>query len=215
MAKIEPSALITQITGRLSGQIAQIWKGEIILRRYTPPRNPRTVSQAKLRGLSADYAGAYDKLNTAQKAEWESYAEAIEDVMTGQDTYIRNNVRLIYADHVSLSEIVVPPDPPAPPTAPADFAVAYDGGDDEFDLTWTTPNSASLWVQASYCPQVGYNTTYYPMWKFTETVVSTAQVIHFSATNYSAPRYFLFHIRTIDACGEISAWSSTLREQKS
>lgn len=214
MAKITPSALISQISGRLMGQVAQVWKGEIILRESPPPPKSRSVSQAKLRGLSSDYAGAYDSLNSAQKAEWEAYADAIADVMTGMDSYVRNNVRLIYADHGSLTAITNPPDPPAPPTIPAGFAVSYDGGDDEFDLEWTSPDANDLYVQASFSPQVGYNNTLFPKWKFAETVVSDVLIININAVNYSSPRYFRFRIRTIDPSGEISAWSSTLRANK-
>lgn len=196
------------------GQVAQAWKGEIILREAPPPPKSRSVSQAKLRGLSSDYAGAYDQLNSAQKAEWEAYADAIEDVMTGMDSYVRNNIRLIYADHGSLTAITNPPAPPAPPTAPANFSVAFDAGDNEFDIEWTSPDANDLYVQASFSPQVGYNDTLFPKWKFAETVVSDVLIIHISAASYSSPRYFRFRIRTIDPCGEISAWSSTLRENK-
>lgn len=214
MAKITPSALISEIKGKMGGNTIQMWKGEIILRGLFNPRQAYSESQTKLRGLASDYAGAYDGLSSTQKAEWDAYADALTDVMTGMDAYVRNNVRLIYADHVSLTAITNPPDPPAPPTAPASFAVSFDAGDNEFDLTWTTPNSASLWVQAFYSPQVGYNNSLFPAWKFDSTVVSSAQVIHVSAVRYASPRILRFRIRVIDDCGETSAWSSTISDDK-
>lgn len=214
MAKITPSSLVSEITGKFAGHVFQMWKGQIVIRAYTPPTQPRTQKQQLIRGIVNNLAGDWSDLSGAQQTNWDDYAAELPDVMSGFNSYIRNNTKLLYADHVSLTQITTPPDPPNPPTSPTDFTVTYDGGDDEFDLEWTAPNDASLWVQAFVSPRAAYKDKTSPMWNFIETVVSTALVINYDASDYTSPRYFRFRIRVIDAYGEVSAWTDTKIDSK-
>lgn len=214
MAKITPTALVSEITGKLQGHVLQMWKGQIVIREFTQPTQPRTEKQQFIRGIINNLAGNWSDLSDAQQTLWNTYAASLTDVMSGFNAYIRNNTKLLYADHTSLTQITTPPDPPNPPTSPSDFTATYDGGDDEFDLAWTAPSSASLWVQAFVSPRATYKDKISPMWSVIETVVSTALTINYDASDYASPRYFRFRLRVIDAYGEVSAWTDTKTASK-
>lgn len=215
MAKITPSALVSEITGKINGHVLQMWKGQITLKRFTPTRQPRTFNQTRIRRYLSNFAGRWYSLSSGNQAAWATYADALPDVMTPANAFSRNNMRLLYADHTDLTEIDAPPDPPDPPTAPAGFGVSYDAGDDEFDLEWSTPDHSDFYIQGFYSPQAGYRNRTSLMWNFIETVQSTDKVIHMDVSAYDAPRFFAFRLRVIDCTGEISTWTETERWLKS
>lgn len=214
MAKITPTALVSEITGKFQGHVLQMWKGQIIIRAYTQPTQPRTEKQQLIRGIMNNLAGEWSDLSDAQQTFWNTYAASLDDVMSGFNAYVRNNTKLIYANHGSLNQITTPPDPTNPPTSPTDFQVNYDPPDDEFDITWTAPDDANLWIQAFVSPRAAYKDKTSPMWSFIETIASTTFVMRYDASDYTSPRYFRFRLRVIDAYGETSAWTNIITRNK-
>jgi len=214
MAKITPTSLVSEIKGKLNGHVLQMWKGQIVIRAYTEPTQPRSEKQQLIRGIMNNLAGEWSNLSDGQQTLWNTYAASLTDVMSGFNAYVRNNTKLIYADHVSLTQITTPPDPTDPPTPPSDFTATYMLPADEFDIGWTAPNDGSLWIQAFVSPRAAYKDKISPMWSFIETVVSTALVINYDASDYTSPRYFRFRLRVIDAYGEVSAWTDTKVDSK-
>lgn len=208
MAKVTPSALISEITGRIDGHVFSMWKGQIVLKSFTNPTQPKSEAQQKIRGFYSNLSGKYYALSAINKTEWQIYADALPEVMSGYNAFIRNNTRLLYANHPLLVEITTPPDPPAPPDAPVGFTASYDSGDDEFDLTWTTPIEPSLFIQAFFSPKVGYHNDISPHWAFLVSQRSHEGPIHMDASGYSSPRTIRFRLRVIDPCGEISAYTT-------
>jgi len=205
MAKVTPSALVSAITGRMAGNVFQMWKGQIIIKGYATPRLTKSEKQQFVKGLISNLAGKYHALSDADQAAWDAYAALLEDEMSGFNAYVRNNTRLLYTKHEDLVEISTPPDPPAPPDAATGFLVTYEAGPDRFRLWWTTPDELGLYVTAFYAPQLCYDNSVWATFKETPTVASTANIIYVSAVNWAGPRTVQFKLRVIDLYGEISA----------
>jgi hypothetical protein len=214
MAKITPSALISAITGRMDGNVFQMWRGQIIIKGYTTPRLTKSEKQQFIKGLISNLAGKYDTLSDGNKTAWEDYAALLPDEMSGFNAYVRNNTRLLYTQHGDLIEITTPPSPPNPPDAPTSFSATYEAGPDRFRLYWLTPDIYNLYVTGSYSPQLAYDNSVWAKWKIAQTVASSANIIYIDASKYTATRTVQFKLRVIDLNGEISAETAVISATK-
>jgi len=209
MAKITPSALITEIKGKWHADTFQMWKGSIIVRRTTPPTQHPKASKARYRGLVSDIAGKYDALSDAQKTGWACYAELLPVVMSGFNAFLRNNTVLVYPDHPGLCFISDAPTTYAPPTTPHPLSVDYLSATDEFCVYWTSPVLASYYTQVYYSPQTGYNDTNYAKFSQAGTVPAAQKYFSMSANPYPSGTIVRFRARNVHVLGEVSAWTDT------
>lgn len=214
MAIITPSALIDEIKGRFNGDVFQMWKGILYRRKGTFPRQPKTTSQTLIRSLVSSLSGEFDGLSSARKTAWDYYAGQLPTSMSGFNTWIRNNGKLLYADYSTLIKIYDPPEVPSAPSAPTSFSLTYDATNDRWEASWSTPTAVNLYVQLFLSIVTGYRDTLFPMWSFSSTKPAHQSPIYHSAGDYISGTQVRGHLRVLDEDGQASSWTSTKEATK-
>jgi hypothetical protein len=89
MAIIQPSGIISSITGKFSGAVIQGGKGGLQLRTRVVPRNPRTNFQAIARNRFAFYSSIWTQIDPVTQQEWR---DATDTEVTGNALFCQCNV---------------------------------------------------------------------------------------------------------------------------
>ena len=74
--KVQYAPLITSASGRMEGIVATRWKGIPIMRRFTPPSQPRTDAQVDVRNRFRNANKLYPIGTEAFRDSWMQYAES-------------------------------------------------------------------------------------------------------------------------------------------
>ena len=207
MAIVTPSALVESITGRIGGDVLETWRGINYIRSGPFPKQARIKLQQSIRGLVNTYAGKWSGLTSGQRTGWNYYANGLPAEQSGFNSYVANNLKLLYALYSTLVEQAAAPAWPSAPNAPVGFGLAYAAGPDVFNASWTTPSSTILYVQCFRSIQTGRNEGNFPTWTFVETVGSLFFPIAIDASPYPSGTVLRARIRTIDEQGEVSSFS--------
>lgn len=210
MAKIEYSALLNRISGKLAGTILSTTKGISYLKQHNPrPTNHRTQKQIEIRGQISDLAGQWYSLSDTQKSLWETYASMLPKPMSGINAYISTNQRLIYYLGQSAQR-AAPPPTPSTPEHPQGVSVAPHGTSD-FCISWTRPTDPNTHVVVDYRPVMGIERTTSQQWKF--GAVATSNLLSaLVTTDYDVGTIVKFKVRTIDTYGRASPWTHVLEK---
>ena len=214
MPKITPSALISEIKGRLKGSVFQMWRGQICLRGFNPGRFSMNPGRARFQGFANDIAGCYYLLSDSQKNNWISYSDLLPTQMSGFDAFFGRNHTNLCASHPDLVFRSASPSTYNPPSTPSPFSVSYLPALDSFCLSWTSPALSSLYVQGFFAPQIGYDQKSSPPFRMIETVASSLLCLSLPVPDYSSGRNFYFKVRSLNAYGEPSVYSSILTRNK-
>ena len=215
MAKITPSALITQIKGKWHGDVFQMNRGAIVVRKAGTPHRPNKASRSAIQGTISTLAGCYDDLTATHKTSWACYQELLPTAMSGFNAFVSLNTVIISSGHPSLSPSHCAPASYTVPVSPAPIAVSFCSLSDLFCVTWTTPFAAGNYVQAQYAPQGGYSNLKSPAWRLGETVAAARLYWNLSSSQFPTGTVFRFRARTIITTGEISPWTELISKTKS
>lgn len=130
------------VRGRFGvGPVFSIWRGLNYARIFAVPTNPRSTRQLVMRGYITDASRAWGGLTDAQRAGWETFAEAQNRKnVFGQD-FTTSGFNEYCALYVMASDIGETPVSDAPTTsAPllvTDGAITAGSGSGEIDVDWT------------------------------------------------------------------------------
>jgi hypothetical protein len=210
MAKLILSSLVDQISGKFNGDVIQTWRGITYRRKGTSPRNPRTVLQASTRQSWSYLSGSYDSLSVEFKADWDYYATLLTGPMSGFNSFMQLNQRLLSANYTTLVKLYDAPSEYTPPAGPEDFALTYNSTYDRWEATWSTPADYDLFVQTEISAVTGYRDTLFPAWALFDTVPSADGIIYIDASVYAAGTQMRARARVINQNGEVSAYTATL-----
>ena len=214
MAKITPSALITQIKGKWHGDTFQMWKGAIISHRTAKPRQANTPNRATWKGAASDIAGCYDTLSASDKTSWLCYADLLPTQMSGFNAFLGRNAAAILANHAGLCLYFTAPSVYSTPSAPTPLCVAYSAATGYYCVTWTTPTGATQYIQAQFAPQVARSNAKYPSWRNAQTVSAALLHLDLDGSGYPTGTLIRFRARTLNSYAEPSAWSITTHDTK-
>jgi len=123
MAKIVFSGLVSNVTGKLGGDIMRKGRSGVTLMDGYKPSGMGSSRQRIHRGRINNYSGQWYSLTSLQKNLWNKYASLSSGVMAGFDAYIKLNIRLASADHDDLTSITAPPASPSTPVHIEGFEV--------------------------------------------------------------------------------------------
>ncbi|MEJ2626959.1 MAG: hypothetical protein P8078_00155 [bacterium] len=211
MAKVQYTAIVNEIKGRLANQIFSHQKGtDYIAIRGSSQTNPNTLRQQKVRGHMAKLNTAWSSLTPTQQNLWQSFAKMSHSYKTGRGAFRGLNQKLLSADHPSLGCIDTPPITPGTPTFPTGFCVSA-AGSCQMQITWSGPANASTFITAYFhlhdgfccifptygnCPTTGESSK--P--RFIGTCVSSAGTIYH---NHAWPvgTLLFYYILAMDAYG--------------
>lgn len=113
MARIKPSALVSDIRGKIGGSVFQKASSGLVVRAKSTPINKRTASQIISRNIAFLTTTAWLQLSAADRDQWANYVQynpvnqrnSRELLISGQQAFLKfNNYRLQY----SLSILTVP-----------------------------------------------------------------------------------------------------------
>lgn len=105
MARILPSALVSDIRGKVGGTLFQGSNAGLVAKALNTKASPRSIAQSRLKSVNAYVQGAWRSLSASQRETWKQFAafvkvaqkNNIQRVISGQQLFIRSNViRLMY-----------------------------------------------------------------------------------------------------------------------
>lgn len=208
MAKIEYSALVNRIKGRVSFSVLSNWKGIGIIKRHNSgPRQPRSEAQQQVRGFLNDLAGEWYALTSTQKELWDAWVAMFHLPMTGLNAYAKFN-QVLQKYFPGMTKKTAPPSTPDTPEHPRGVAVVALGLAD-FCFTWTNPTDAAETMVVDDWAMPGRDSVTSPRWAFAASAGADAMAL-LVATTYPAGTVMKFRARTVDADGRVSPWSHTL-----
>lgn len=205
MAKIIPSALISQIVGKSRGSCFQMWKGKNVMRSSPAPKSNDRASAALYRTIVSEIAGSHYAMTANQKIAWNSYAALLPDDMSGFNAFMARNVALEYAGNVCLHFYTNAPTIYNPPAIPAPINLCYYPDTNKYCISWTTPSDVNTFVQGFYAPQAGYSNQSFAKFRYFGLVRADALHIEFDASDYPAETMIRFTVRAINMLGELSS----------
>jgi len=208
MPKIYPSIIISGMTGRAEGTIFQMWKSQIIARRYTKPRQPITAARARYKGYVSTIAGCYDGLITVHKNSWACYADLLPTFMSGFNAFLGRNVTLLSAQHADLVPYHCAPAVYSSPLSPSPIDASFCAFTGYYCVAWETPTDACYYVQGFFAPQSGYSNVKFPPWRFLETVKAARRFFDLDGSGFPAGTVIHFRARTLNVLGEPSPWAA-------
>ena len=207
MAKIIPSAIVSNIVGKLRGTVFQRWKGRNVMRSAPVVRSSGKASAANYRAIVSEISGCHYGLTALQQIAWNSYALLLPDDMTGFNAFIARNVALECANHVCLHFYANAPTVYDPPIFPSPIGVCFYPDSNSYCIFWATPSDPDIFVQGFFAPQAYYSNQYSAKWRLFGLVRSDALFIDFDASDYPPETMIRFTIRSINLLGELSARS--------
>ena len=207
MAKITPSALITEIKGKWHGDQFQMWRGQIIARRASRPRQTPNLARAHYKGYVSQIAGCYDGLSAADKVSWACYSDLLPTEMSAFNAYLGRNVTNLTAQNAGLTAYHTAPSAYSVPPSPAPIASSYCGSSGMYCVSWATPTGSCYYVQGAFAPQAGYSNLKSPSWRFSETVAAARLYIDLDGSGFPSGTVIRFRARTLNIHGEPSPWT--------
>ena len=202
MAKIRYSALVSDIRGKMGGQVASGWKGISYLKNHNPsPRQPRTQAQQDVRGYMSSLSAEWYDLTEAQQLLWNKYASLHKKAMTGQNAFIKLNLNLWrYFDYTF--KITAPPPTPSRPGAVIGMsAAAVDSTHNQ--VSWVTPDDGNITVIIDYSPQACFDDKSSPGWTYAANVASSyldTIITH----SFPSPTVIRYRAKAMDTYGRMS-----------
>jgi hypothetical protein len=214
MAKVQFSAIVNHVSGRLGDWVYSFQKGTAYIRAYSAnPGYPNSQRQQQIKSIFSGLSSAWSSLSLTQKKLWNDFANSYGATLKGQTAFQRLNCHLLMASHSDLVTIFTPPKTPATPAFQTGFC-AFIMSDSVTCISWVSPESASLYVMGHYrvhssfcnnfpcygfCPTVGYRMSQ----RFVGTVRSDAlQLLH--THDWPAGTRLYYNIRSIDKFGRRS-----------
>jgi len=204
LAKITPSALITEIKGKWNGTCFQMWKGIITGRRNPVHRKITSIARSNLKAALSDFSGCFYLMTVEQRIAWRAYAALLPQSMTGYNAFISRVSALELAGHPDLCVYFDAPVIYSPPISAAPIGLCYYPVSASYCLSWTDPTCQSVYVQGFLSVQTKFSNEKNCAWKMFETVPSANLHMIFDASSFPSDTMIRFTARSINMRGEIS-----------
>ena len=179
-----------------------------IVRKFVPPRNPRTPAQQRTRSNWSAVVSSWRGLEPAQRLAWCLAATDNRLRLNGYNYYIQVNARRA---HLDLSLFPVPPDP-APSVGPnpvAELAVTNNGG--RVSLKVRVPSTPAQYtlVQGAAPVSAGVRcVTHFPYLGLLPAPVNGwSDITELYVARYGAP--LVGSVVFIRTCQQVDGWADT------
>lgn len=112
MALITPSAIVSDIKGKISGSVFQNSLGGLVMKSGTGRTNRNSINQSLLKSITANVQNGWFALSDAQRSTWSSFAKFVNVqqikntglYVNGQQLFIKSNVIRAFYGLSSLSD---------------------------------------------------------------------------------------------------------------
>lgn len=207
MPKVTPGAAVESLQGKLGGGVFRQTRSGLLLTRTVHPRQEQSAAEAFIKRNLNQITGDWNTLSDLQKDAWGKYASMLPGPLSGANVYVRHNMRLLNANHVTLAQINMPPSTPSTPDFVQGLTATTSAG--VSTIAWTAPLSASAYVQLQYYLQVAFSMKDKERWVL---LPATRSDIGQRTHTISPPTgYSLFYrARTIDLQGRVAPWTANV-----
>ncbi len=165
MAKGTSGGLVAGLTGR-AGSVVFVHRrnGDVVIRSYTPPRDPQTAAQQQWRSLRKRATQGYNALSAAQVTQWRLYAlsQTTVDAQTGLPrTPQTNNLYVTLAAKLlqAVPNATLPTVPPSQDFVGDGIKVTVTPGIQSVNFTASGGNSAHVVTELLLQPLKSANRT--------------------------------------------------------
>lgn len=208
MAKVKTSALIDSISGSLGGSTLKRYKGGLLIKNKTTPRNTRSASQQQTR-LNASYlSGKWSTLPNTSKEMWTRFASLSKKQSSGINAFVGLNLNLIQSNFEAFSIQTTPPSNPSTPISVRNFECRRQS-ETQNTLYWQSPAAGDNYVSVYCCIAVGYSDRNKESWKLVGTAhASQLNIQH----DHDLPQGFYpsYKARSIDSYGRVSPFTDKI-----
>lgn len=202
MAIITYSALITNISGKLGGNTLKRGKGNSIIFNTMRPTQRRTSRQHNIRGYISQLSVRWYSLTATEREMWNTFASLTPRKQSGINGFTMLNLKLLSAEHVSLTVKTAPPTLPSTPESVKELEkTIIDSTKNR--LEWTAPDDVNTYVQVYYCVEPGYSFKNKEKWSLVETVSSTCLIVE-HVHSYPTGTIIKYYARSMDTSGRVS-----------
>lgn len=168
MAKFIPSALIVSIHGALHGTtLRRCFRGFFSSPRRKPA-DKRTRRQAGIRRMFSYLAPKWYRLSTAQREGWDDYGGNYTPRLTGYNTFMKLNARLIAASYTTLVLACTAPTEPETPLHLENLR-SFEISASQNAIGWRAPLDPALYVSLYRSTEPGFSYTAKRRWSLVET----------------------------------------------
>lgn len=209
MAKITPSALITEIKGRWGGDSFQMWKGTITAKSSPKGYRQRTSGQQNIRGHISDLSTRHYLLCSEQKTAWDSLAGSHYPGKSGFNVFCSLNLNIRLSNISGLTTIPNPPPTYNKPYTPVITHARYSCITQKAYFSFAAPVSATTFVFTQFSPQVYYNNRRSANWITRSCFRSNRNIIPVDLSKYPDKYTFLFRGKSMTCYGVSSGYSSS------
>lgn len=156
MAKVKFGAMMTDMRGKLGGQVFSRNRGGAYVRTKVTPTNPQTADQVEQRARLAQFSQAWRGLTEAQRLAWASVVsqwsttDVFGDIVnpTGATLHTRLNMNIALAGGTAIT---TPPSPIGIDT-PANISIVADASSSSLSITFdpaAVPAGLAMIVEAT------------------------------------------------------------------
>jgi hypothetical protein len=203
MARVVFSALISDMRGRLNGNVFSFCRGVHYLKAYNPnPVQPDSELQQAYKAALSYYSGLWSGIEPTIKQMWVRYGSRIKSGGRGFNSFLNTNMKLFSTKHADLTFKEHPPLSVYTPRSINGFSVtSVDSVTNR--LSWSAPLTEIDYVQAYQSLDKNYIPGYNKYWSHIQTVRGdVGEIIH--SHNYPVGVHVYYKMRTIESFGRVS-----------
>lgn len=204
MTKIQFSALVNQITGKIGGSVLSVRKGVTYMKRHNKsPHRSHSSGQQTVRGYMNNLNNTWHSLTEAQKQLWNSYAAQQKKPMSGRNIF--NKLNLAICRYLNPTKIITTP-PPVPSTPFIFLSIhCWSPGLGFWAVNWIPGDDKTTTVISQYWALPGRDDNASHRWKFGCCGSLFDGVCNFG-TDLPEQTRIKFRARTMDVYGRFSPW---------
>lgn len=155
---------ITEISGKLGGNVFSRTKGGAVIRNRVVGTNPQTIAQQMVRAIFGAISSAWRSLNDEQRANWNAVAQDYPyqnrlgetKILSGKALFQKLNNNLLYAGESIIETPLAPQGVNAPIALDADDVELNVAGDDwesfDINVTLATPSDSTTLIVLEATP---------------------------------------------------------------
>jgi hypothetical protein len=159
-----------------------------------------------MRKYMNDLVGDWNGLTDTQRELWDKHASLSEGILTGVNSFLRMNMRLLGADYSTLTAVDTPPKTPSTPEAVVGASVVVVSSIRD-DIYWSSPATYDTYIQVYFSVEPGFSFKNKEKWRLLSTLPSALGVYtnHHDYPSLIPRRY---RCRTIDSAGRVSPYTA-------
>lgn len=194
MPKVTPGPLISSIHGSMHGTTFRRISRGFFSSPRRKPKDTRTPRQTTVRRALSYVATRWYQLSGAQHTAWDDYGGNYSPRLTGFNTFMKLNTRLLAASYTTLVLCTSPPTEPETPLH-LDHLRSFEISETQNAIGWRGPSDPTLYVSLYESVEPGFSYRGKRRWTLVETQPTYhGQIVHTHGQPSEIPISYRIHI---------------------